>query len=483
MAITVVAEIEDFDTSPRTTQNGVPKSAVASDRASITGDADVNVNFVHRSAAETQSNVAEQVEEEAIDQGSSAENEAEKVSKEVETPVVMDNTENDDNNNNNNKEKEAAVAEEETEEEDKLEPSVQPETHPTDAKTTTVDVEPSIDEQPSNEYQLREVEERLRAEMDAVQAESAARVSALEKKLAESETARETAVKGNAQLERELQSRDDQLEKLQREMASHSSGVEKTAKLKNTIAERDKEISKLNDLLGQEQGFSFSFKMEIEELQKQLANAEHELSVLQDKVVFPLGTPQSSTNAVTIGNDNEIAGSLGSEQLSSSMGRLDRKTGIVEQLEEQVKQLETQLGEQARDFTKQIELLRDMLAKEEKQHEHTRELMDRAKKKLSDQINKLQNEKDQLSNKINTMKRDADLERKGTHEETERLRQSNTDLLRKFYWHALLSVKLKLQKNFSMAEMVDMAISEKVTEEELNGWIATKLGLRERDIL
>lgn len=51
-------------------------------------------------------------------------------------------------------------------------------------------------------------------------------------------------------------------------------------------------------------------------------------------------------------------------------------------------------------------------------------------------------------------------------------------LTRKFYHHAFLAVKLQLvDKNFSLPELVELAMQEQVEEQQLNAWIAKKLGL------
>ncbi len=65
--------------------------------------------------------------------------------------------------------------------------------------------------------------------------------------------------------------------------------------------------------------------------------------------------------------------------------------------------------------------------------------------------------------------------------ELKNLRQEKETITRRYYHHAFLAVKLKLRGvvNFDINEMVELAITENVQDDNLNLWLAGKLGLRE----
>ncbi|KAL9644439.1 hypothetical protein ABK040_016566 [Willaertia magna] len=79
---------------------------------------------------------------------------------------------------------------------------------------------------------------------------------------------------------------------------------------------------------------------------------------------------------------------------------------------------------------------------------------------------KLQQLQEQHSSQINTLQ-----------SEITRLQENENLLLKKYYHHALLAIKLKLELNFNLPELLEMAVVERVEEEKFNDWVQQKLQL------
>lgn len=83
---------------------------------------------------------------------------------------------------------------------------------------------------------------------------------------------------------------------------------------------------------------------------------------------------------------------------------------------------------------------------------------------------------------LESLQKDAEQMKKVAEKEINAVKEEKALLTRKYYHHAFLAVKLKLvDKNFSLPELVDMAMKEQVDEKELNNWITKKLGLKSLD--
>jgi molybdopterin converting factor small subunit len=144
---------------------------------------------------------------------------------------------------------------------------------------------------------------------------------------------------------------------------------------------------------------------------------------------------------------------------------------------------------EAADRERQLQALVQTLEKNvDEQHQHIQRLLN-DNKRINQQNDTLINavkEKTEQIIKMHDNIRLFDVKQQQREEEMkielDKLQKDKETLIYRFYHHAFLAVKLKLQDvvSFDINEMVEQAVAEKVSDRDINVWLATKLGFEKR---